>query len=252
MTSHLLVAALRFGRAGRRCVSLARRVVMLAALLVLAVPAAARAAEPVVVPPTGTTYNDLAVAWWQYALGQPKATNPLLDPIGANCTKGQSGPVFFLTGTAGSGTVTRTACTVPAGQELFFPLVNAFDVHVPGDGLDTPELVYQDFQSFGFRADTLSASIDGVAVGNLDPATTPYRACAAPVAGCTPSSFSLTFPKHNLFGLPAGTYAPAVQDGYYLLLNPLEPGRHTIKFGGTGNFGGPFSQDITYRLLVKN
>ena len=49
----------------------------------------------------------------------------------------------------------------------------------------------------------------------------------------------------------AGTYDPAVQDGYYLLFDPLTPGEHTIKFGGTGNFGGAFSQDITYRLLVQ-
>ena len=32
----------------------------------------------------------------------------------------------------------------------------------------------------------------------------------------------------NLFGLPAGTYAPAVADGFYLLLPPLPPGAHTI------------------------
>jgi hypothetical protein len=251
MTSDSIVPALRFGPAGLRCVALARKVAMLAAVVALAVPAASRAAEPVVVPPAGTTYNDLAVAWWQYALGQPAATNPLGDPTGANCANGQSGPVFFLTGALGSAAVTRSACTVSGQKELFFPLVNAFDVHTPGDGLDTPKKVYKDFQSFGFRADTLNASVDGVAVGNLDPATTPYRACAAPVAGCAPSSFSITFPPDNLFELPAGTYAPAVQDGYYLLLAPLHPGRHTIKFGGTGNFGGPFSQDITYRLLVK-
>jgi hypothetical protein len=143
-------------------------------------------------------------------------------------------------GGPGDTAVTRSACSVSGQNELFFPLVNAFDVHTPGDGLDTPKKVYKDFQSFGFRADTLNASVDGVPVGNLDPVTTPYRACAAPVAGCTPSSFSLTFPDDNLFGLPAGTYAPAVQDGYYLLLAPPKPGRHTIRFGGTGNFGGPF------------
>src|SRR4051794_31842313 len=57
-------------------------------------------------------------------------------------------------------------------------------------------------------------------------------------------------PDANLFGLPAGTYAPAVQDGYYLLFDARTPGAHTIKFGGTGNFGGRFTQDITYRLLV--
>ena len=58
------------------------------------------------------------------------------------------------------------------------------------------------------------------------------------------------FPDANLFGIPAGTYAPAVADGYYLLLLPLRPGPHTIAFGGTGNFAGPTSQDITYHLRV--
>ena len=60
-------------------------------------------------------------------------------------------------------------------------------------------------------------------------------------------------PDANLFGIDAGDYAPAVADGFYLLLAPLSPGRHTITFGGTGNFGGPdapFSQDITYQLRV--
>ena len=189
------------------------------------------------------------MAWWQYALAQPAATNPLVDPTGAGCRTGQSGPVFFLAGTAGSGTVTRDQCTVPFGRLLFFPLFNAFDVHTPGDGLDTPELVYEDFLKFGFRADTLHASVDGVAVRHLDPATTPYRGCAAPVRGCT-GAFSLVFPDANLFGIPAGTYAPAVADGYYLLLLPLRPGPHTIAFGGTGNFAGPTSQDITYHLRV--
>ena len=79
--------------------------------------------------------------------------------------------------------------------------------------------------------------VDGVAVRHLDPATTPYRGCAAPVRGCT-RAFSLVFPDANLFGIPAGTYAPAVADGYYLLLLPLRPGPHTIAFGGTGNFSG--------------
>jgi hypothetical protein len=221
-----------------------------AALALAGAPSAIAATEPFVVPPSGTQYNDLAVAWWQYALGQPADVNPLLDATGATCARGQSGPVFFLVGFAGSGTVSRDRCTVSSQKQLFFPMVNAFDVHVPGDGLDTEKRVYQDFQRFRFRADTLEASVDGVAVSSLNPATTPYRACAAPAPGCSPSSFSLTFPHNNIFGIPAGLYTPAVQDGYYLRLAPLAPGRHTIKFGGTGNFGGAFTQDITYHLSV--
>jgi hypothetical protein len=58
-------------------------------------------------------------------------------------------------------------------------------------------------------------------------------------------------PDENLFEAPAGTYKPAVADGYYLLLLPLRPGVHTIAFGGTGNYrGAPTSEDITYHLRV--
>lgn len=221
------------------------------ALLASTAPAGAAPSRPFVVPPFDGLYNGLAVAWWNYALGQPAATNPLTDTTGIHCGRGQAGPIFFLVGTAGSGAVTRDQCTVRGVKVLFFPLMNAFDVHTPGDGLDTPQLIYRDFLSFGFRSDTLRASVDGVPIRRLDPKTTPFRACAAPVTGCAPGSFSLTFPSDNLFGLPAGTYRPAVQDGYYLLLAPLKPGVHTIAFGGTGTFAGAAAdQDIKYRLRV--
>jgi hypothetical protein len=58
-------------------------------------------------------------------------------------------------------------------------------------------------------------------------------------------------PAGNVFGLPAGSYQPAVADGEYLLLNPLPPGHHTISFGGTGFLGAPFSVETTYNLTVR-
>lgn len=214
--------------------------------------------NPSILPPSamafGRTYGAWSAAWWQYVMLQPASTNPLTDQTGAGCRTGQSGPVFFLVGTNSTGSATRTACTVPVGKALFFPLVNAFDVHTPGDGLDTPQLVWNDLHNtIGFGPfSKLDASVDGQAVNNLnvDLSKDVYRACAGPVAGCAPP-FSFTFPSDNFFGLPAGTYAPAVSDGVYLLLAPLAPGPHTIKFGGTGLFGGSaFSQDITYVLQV--
>jgi hypothetical protein len=186
----------------------------------------------------------------------------LLDATGADCRTGQSGPVFFLVGTSSTGSATRDDCSVPAGKALFFPLLNAFDVHVscavaPGplcDSNDTPAKIWNDLQNnIGFTASTLYATVDGVPVGNLDPATTPYRACAGPVPRCNAPAFTLTFPSDNFFGLPAGSYAPAVADGFYLLLPPLRPGVHKITFGGAGTFGGgPFAQDITYHLVVSS
>lgn len=227
-------------------------VLVLLAALVLPASAAAGSRQPLIVPPGGKLYDRLSVAWWQYVLAQPAASNPLADETGAGCRTGQSGAVFFLVGTTG-GAATRDQCRAPAGRLLFFPLVNAFDVHVAPDGLDTPELVWKDFtETLGFRVDSLHASVDGVPVRKLDPASSPYRGCAGPASlapGCA-RPFALTFPADNQFGLPAGTYAPAVADGFYLLLAPLRPGLHTITFGGSGNLNGEFTTDTTYHLRV--
>jgi hypothetical protein len=237
----------------------ARLALSLILALLLAVPAqrARAGANPRVLPPQsdsfGKTYGAWSAAWWQYVELQPASSNPLVDPTGAGCGVDQSGPVFFLVGTNGSGLATRDGCTVPTGKALFFPLINTFDVHVPGDGLDTPQLVWDDLHvTNGFSILALHATIDNVPVIDLNPATTPYRACAGPVAGCAPP-FSLNFPADNFFGIPAGTYAPAVADGVYLMIAPLSPGRHTVTFGGTGfGFGSQFVQDITYHLTVSS
>jgi hypothetical protein len=160
-------------------------------------------------------------------------------------------PVFFLVGASGSGVVTRDECTVPAGRVLFFPLVNFIDIHVPGDGLDTPELVRQDLLSLIGPITELHASVDGEAVADINPRTTPFRACAGGDPACA-SAFSVTLPGKNLFGIRAGVYAPAVADGFYLMLAPLSPGSHSVSFGGKGFFAGAkFFQQITYNLFVK-
>ena len=245
------------------------RCTVLVALTLTVAPLGARANDsnlnPGILPPSATafgkTYGAWSSAWWQYVESQPASSNPLVDHTGAGCSVGQSGPVFFLVGTNGSGAATRDKCTVPPGKALFFPLLNAFDVHVactPAtasvcDSNNSPQQVWNDLQiTTGFGPfSELHASIDGVPVKNLDPSNTPYRACAGPVARCSAPSFSLTFPADNFFGsgLPPGTYAPAVADGFYLLLAPLTPGPHTITFGGTGK---NLSEDITYHLVISS
>jgi hypothetical protein len=243
---------------------------VLAAALALTMAPATGSAQQVITPDnaqaeTGMTYGEWSAVWWQYVLSKSVSNpdNPLLDPTGVGCKVDQpnSSPVFFLVGSLGNSPVTRNECTVPGGKVLFFPLVNAFDVHVPGDGLDTPELVRQDLLAVFGRTTELHASIDGVPVGvNLFS----FGACAGGDPACA-SAFSITFTGNNLFvgspagigrrGAPqlrAGIYAPAVADGFYLMLAPLLPGAHTIKFGGQGSFAGsPSSQEITYNLVVK-
>jgi len=167
--------------------------------------------------------------------------NPVIDPTGAFCAEGQSGYVWFLAGTFG-GSATRN-CTVPPGRALFFPILNTAYA-APFDCLGPPGPVGPcdvDALRASAAADlnnptTLQATVDGVALQNL----TAYRA-QSPV-------FSYSVTADNILGIPAGTYAPAVSDGYWLMLQPLSAGMHTIHFKGVRADG--FETEVTYNLLV--
>jgi hypothetical protein len=49
-----------------------------------------------------------------------------------------------------------------------------------------------------------------------------------------------------------GTTQSGVSDGYWLMLNPLPPGPHTIPFGGKIDFGGgsTFEVQVTDNITV--
>ena len=103
------------------------------------VPAAA-GQQSVLPPPSsiyGHSYQEWAAAWWQWALTQPLATNPVVDGDGRNCAAGQSGRVWFLAGTFDSGPKVERSCEVPAGTALFFPVVNNFYCAIAA--VDPPE-----------------------------------------------------------------------------------------------------------------
>jgi len=66
-------------------------------------------------------------------------------------------------------------------------------------------------------------------------------------------AFDVTLPAANLFEvfaivLPSGTYLPAVGDGFYVMLKPLDVGNHLLRFRGESPCG--FSVDVTYHLTA--
>ena len=62
--------------------------------------------------------------------------------------------------------------------------------------------------------------------------------------------FGLTRPDHNVFGVPGGTVLdPAVDAGYYVAVDGLAPGEHTIHFYAEAVDG--FVIDVTYELTVQ-
>ncbi len=229
----------------------------LAAALLLALTTLATFGDTVIVPPNSTpdaaygkTYGQWAAAWWQWGLSVPAAVNPILDTTGADAGQGQTGPVWFLGGTFGGGTINRTL-TIPAGKAIFIPVYQWIFGATVGDcrpsnpGVRCQVRVLQASAAAATTSvNSLQVTIDGQSVSDL----TQYRADS-------PGGFSVTLPEGNvleLFGLPdpAGTYAPQVADGYWLLLAPLAPGTHIISVAVTPdpNYGTPF--DVTYNITV--
>jgi hypothetical protein len=189
----------------------------------------------------------LAAQWWQWAVSIPAGQNPELDRDGRYCMVGQRGSIWFLAGRFGGGIATRS-CSVPQGTSLFFPIADAINFNVPnvcGQGpinLTVKEMRAQSKATID-GVDRLTLVIDGKNQKNL------ARRIQSPV-------FPVALPESNLFdaecshfgGVPARVYSPAVDDGYYVLLEPLSPGHHTLSF--QAEVGGSASLDVKYNLTV--
>ncbi len=221
--------------------------VFLVATFALGLSLTSTAAGASVVQPTqkafDMTYPEWSARWVQFVFGLPAADNPLNDTTGALCGKGQWGPVIFLYGGNGSTTVTRS-CTIPSKKGLLVPLVNWFGA-APEDGA-TPDDVAALLKWVNDLTDvnTLSATLDRVPVQNL----AKYR-FVTPV-------FSFTGSIPNLYSGSCGTppcyegfHDQGLAEGYYILVNPLPAGKHTLHIHGEVPDWG-IVQDVTYNLTV--
>jgi hypothetical protein len=178
-------------------------------------------------------YQILSAKWWKYLISVPPSTNPIL---GGPCDAQQKGPVFYLVGTFG-GSAERS-CTIPQGKVIFFPVINTFATVDKNDpNFNTIDKTKTAIKESIDKATDLQVSVDGVNI-NLDNA----RAQSPP--------FSVKVPRDNVLGPPeiAGTYPLAFSDGYWVGLEPLDPGEHTIHFAGTGD---GFSLEVTYHITVQ-
>jgi hypothetical protein len=202
----------------------------------------------------GKTYADWSATWYQWVSSMPANANPLFDT--ADCSAGQSGPVFFLGGRYCSTTdpacptkPAQRSCIVPAGKALYFPVVNfqCIDAEAKlgfcgnagpyisqmrafiGDGID--------------QTTNLGVTVDEKKLeGNLK---TDFR---------VQSTVFTALPNKNLYQatgekIKAGTYW-GVDDGIYVMLQPLPKGMHTINFEGTFPQYN-FTLNFTYHLIVQ-
>lgn len=194
----------------------------------------------------------LSGKWWQWAFSMPVDKHPLNDT--ADCSEGQSGSVWFLgsaitseqTGLNEYEAVVSRECEVPAGTSLFVPVLNVECSVLEGYGTSARDLS-EAAKFFMDGAGEFSAEIDGVAVENLEGYRTQSR-----VFNFGP------LPENNYLEAPVGARSRGVADGVYLLIKPLPPGEHTIKFSGVFEFNEEehgfdfkFTSDATYKVIVN-
>lgn len=211
--------------------------------------------SPRVVPQTdrfrGRTYAEWTVKWWKWALefptDQPNRPHPFIDDPNFDVRDGQSGDVWFLA--APNGTVERTI-TVPDNKAILFPMANVEVSTLEGDPFFGADETAQRDQAklLANRIGSPFCTIDGVPVG-------------------PPSSFRVSSTQISFNAPAAWINAPApsgrgqaVGDGYYVLVEALPKGEHTLHFGGTFHFlagdFGPGSEafdvpiDVTYHVTA--
>lgn len=170
--------------------------------------------------PFGIPYADWIVKWWQWNFITSPADHPKHNQDQTRdlqvCKTGQVGPVWFL---PDSQHAEDRKCDIPAGKAILISLLS-------GEcGYNVPELQNDDSKVIqcaveGNEYSHISAKIDDVSVNNLKD----YRIKSGFV--------NMSIPYPNIFELPpeqSGTWRSFI-DGYFLFLEPLKPGPHTLQY----------------------
>ena len=193
------------------------------------------------------SFEELSTEWWQWELSIPVSESPSLDETGEKCMVGQRGAEWFLSGNVLEGPITLT-CTVPEGTALFSPVTTQVSFNTPNlCGQGPQNIPVEDLRAFNadFVEGTteLSVEVDGEPIEDIRRAQS--------------NVFAVALPEENVFdeqcaesgGMPAGIYSPAVADGYYVRLNPLAVGNHTLRIRSK-NPSANFNVDVTYKFTI--
>jgi hypothetical protein len=210
----------------------------------------------------GKSMEQWAADWWALVFETPvhtgsDVTHPNLDETGANAAQGDVGDVFFLFQTFSPGQITRTNVTIPAGKPILVPILpmefSNYDTpdpnfNFPGNYSAAELAGFADASADSVRTrGEIHASVDGAAVQGLA-----AHKEASPVTYTLPATDNIL----QFFGLPfSGPVDPAAVDGYFVMLQPLSEGQHTIVFGGTVPENpfpllSDFTAEITYEINV--
>lgn len=182
---------------------------------------------------------------WQWVFNFPSAGNPILEDGNVDCSAGQSGEVWYLAGSFGSKA--ERTCTIKKGKAVFFPLLNGLywtplDPAIPEDCTDV----------LSCRTG-VSQSIDKITGWSCTVDNVP---CVwfAQVVRAQSNARRFNIPPGSVatdFGYAPGVRKISISDGYWVMLDPLPLGEHTIHFTSASAAFPDFALDVTYHLTVS-
>jgi len=208
-------------------------------------PNAARSAAAVAPARTrdlwrGENIDALTQASWRWLMSIPPGVSPIDAVDGVNCGINQQGPFWFVGGPIGQSF--STTCTIPAGTAIVVP-VNAYLDDYPCPNPAFKPAVGQSLESF-LQGD-VAGVIDTVSLAEAQLDGKPLRARRVTTG---------LFPFTGADGLtgfdPCVTGSPqvGVSDGYWVFIDPLPRGDHSLLLRSVNVFG---STQGTYTLKIR-
>lgn len=198
---------------------------------------------PVESKPFGHTYGEWSSKFWQWYMNisTVPGPHPSDDPTGSACNKSQAGPVWFLAGSSGSKQ-DRT-CVIPYGKAIIINPISGECSVAENPTLKSEAELRSCAKVDQDKVNAIRLIVDGVSLTNISK----YR-IASPL-------FNFTLPENNNLGLDAQS-TQAVSDGYWVILEPLPKGIHTIR--STGSLLEPtttgvnnFVSDVAWQIVIK-
>lgn len=203
----------------------------------------------------GKYFSEWTEEWWKWVGERSIKENPLNDTTGEYACLGNDGEVFFVAGprvviidpaseppVVDDGIVHR-AFDVPFDKPVLVPIMNAVSFNPEIDPLS----YYME------RFEGLYATIDGKNIGGIEK----YNVGSSDfeLGPAEPRTVLYDLIKNDwAAGNPKLTYHAAT-DGYWLMLDRLSPGEHTLEFGGFFDYNndGVFNTlDGDIQMAAKN
>jgi hypothetical protein len=208
----------------------------------------------------GETIAKWTQEWWKWALSLPSDANPFTHPDGSFAGMNNNGPIYFIAGQSQTNEF-----NVPAGKPLLVPIRNFVDTppeFLPSGALSFTDPAIKGTESsncaiFNRSISNLEADIDGKPISNL---LSHLENTSFFDAGTAAAGTLAVDPTYSLDVAPVGTHLdPAKSTGYWLMIDHLSPGEHTLHFAASWNsfnlsFGNvpnaAGSLDVTDRINV--